>query len=220
CVPADRPAAGHFLYRRYGARDTVAFLGLIQTGMPFPSPAMGRNLVAAAHCVLRQQREPLDGAATRTHRRRCAVLTEHLHDPPPAGTRTVFKMTVDCRIGSAGEALFDFVHRLVLAIPVVNRKLRASKLTTMDTATRAPPGQRGSGGEPAYPSRSRVLAIIRGDCGIQHSSPGARWIIAHRRRKTTAARAGPTEQPRYRYRATMPLLLQRCRTRKAQEPGR
>jgi hypothetical protein len=53
------------------------------------------------------------------------VLTEHLHDPPPAGTRTVFEMTVDCRIGSAGEALFDFVHRLILAIPVVNRKLRA-----------------------------------------------------------------------------------------------
>jgi len=53
------------------------------------------------------------------------VLTEHLHDPPPAGTRTVFEMTVDCRIGSAGEALFDFANRLILAIPVVNRKLRA-----------------------------------------------------------------------------------------------
>jgi hypothetical protein len=33
-------------------------------------------------------------------------------------------MTVDRRIGSAGEALLDFVHRLILGIPVGNRKLR------------------------------------------------------------------------------------------------
>jgi hypothetical protein len=29
-------------------------------------------------------------------------------------------MTVDRRIGSAGEALLDFVHRLILGIPVGN----------------------------------------------------------------------------------------------------
>jgi hypothetical protein len=59
-------------------------------------------------------------------------------------------MTVDRRIGPAGEALLDFVYRLVLGIPVGNRKLGPLlEMTTMETATRAPPGQRGSGGEPA-----------------------------------------------------------------------
>ncbi len=33
---------------------TFAFLGLIQIGVSFPAPAMGRNLVPAAHGVLRQ----------------------------------------------------------------------------------------------------------------------------------------------------------------------
>jgi hypothetical protein len=46
---------------------------------------MGRNLVAAAHGILRQERQSLDGAAARTHRRQRAMLAEHLQDPPPAG---------------------------------------------------------------------------------------------------------------------------------------
>jgi hypothetical protein len=84
---------------------------------------MGGNLVSAAHCVLRQQRErstarPLELTVAGA---RCRPSTSMI--PPPAGTRTVFEMTVDCRIGSAGEALFDFAHRLILGIPVVNRKL-------------------------------------------------------------------------------------------------
>jgi hypothetical protein len=54
CVPADGPGAGYRFYRRHGACDAVAFLGLIQIGVPFPAPAMGRNLVAAAHGILRQ----------------------------------------------------------------------------------------------------------------------------------------------------------------------
>jgi hypothetical protein len=124
-VPADRPAAGHGLYRRHGARDTVAFLGLVQIGMAFPPPPVRRDLVAAAHRILRQQRQPFDGLAARTHRRWCTVLSEHLHDPPPAGTRTVLEMAVDRRIRPAGEALLDFVHRLVLGIAVGNRELRA-----------------------------------------------------------------------------------------------
>jgi hypothetical protein len=37
------------------------------------------------------------------------MLAKHLHDPPPASTRTVFEMTVDRGIGPAGEALLDFV---------------------------------------------------------------------------------------------------------------
>jgi hypothetical protein len=85
CVPADGPGTGYRFYRRDRACDAVAFLGLIQIGVPFPAPAMGRNLVAAAHGILRQERQSLDGAAARTHRRQRAVLAEHLHDPPPAG---------------------------------------------------------------------------------------------------------------------------------------
>ena len=54
CVPADGPGTGYRFYRRHGACDAVAFLGLIQIGVPFPAPAMGRNLVAAAHGILRQ----------------------------------------------------------------------------------------------------------------------------------------------------------------------
>jgi len=54
-VCASRPAyAGHGPYRRYGARDTVAFLGLIQIGMTFPTPTVRRDFVAAAHRILRQ----------------------------------------------------------------------------------------------------------------------------------------------------------------------
>jgi hypothetical protein len=105
--------------------DAGAFLGLVQIGMAFPSPAMRRDLVTAADRVLCQQRQPFDGSPGRAHSRRCAVLTQHLHDPPPTGTRTVFEVAVDRRIGPAGEALFDFVHRLVLGMAVGNRKLRA-----------------------------------------------------------------------------------------------
>ena len=54
CVPADGPGTGYRFYRRHGACDAVAFLGLVQIGVPFPAPAMGRNLVAAAHGILCQ----------------------------------------------------------------------------------------------------------------------------------------------------------------------
>src|SRR2546421_12990910 len=99
-------------------------------------------------------------------------------------------MAVDGRIWPAGETLLDLVYGLILGIPVANRKLGPLlEMTTMDTATRAPPGQCGSGGEPAYPSRSRVLVPGWRICGIRYSSIGARWIIAYRWPKTT--RRGP-----------------------------
>src|SRR5206468_930306 len=44
CVPADRPGAGYRFYRPHGACDAVAFLGLIQIGVPFPAPAISRHL--------------------------------------------------------------------------------------------------------------------------------------------------------------------------------
>jgi len=119
CQP-DRPYTGHGRYRRHGARDAVAFLGLIEIGVAFPPPAVRRDLATAAHRILCKQRQPLDGSPARAHRRRCAKLPQNLHNTPPAGTRTVFEMTVDRRIGSAGEALLDFVHRLILGIPVGN----------------------------------------------------------------------------------------------------
>jgi len=52
CQPTG--GTSYRFYRRHGACDAVAFLGLIQIGVPFPAPAMGRNLVAAAHGILRQ----------------------------------------------------------------------------------------------------------------------------------------------------------------------
>ena len=82
---------------------------------------------------------------------------------------------------------------------LIENSAPSSKLTTIDTATRAPPGQCGSGGEPAYPSRSRVLVPAWRICGIRYSSPGARRIIAHRRPKATAEGAAPGGEPRYRY---------------------
>src|SRR5438445_9724419 len=51
---------------------------------------------------------------------------------------------------------------------LIENSAPSSKLTTMDTATRAPPGQCGSGGEPAYPSRSRVLVPAWRICGIRY----------------------------------------------------
>jgi hypothetical protein len=62
-VPADRPYTGHGRYRRHGARDAVAFLGLIEIGVAFPPPAVRRDLVTAAHRILCEQRQPLDEPA-------------------------------------------------------------------------------------------------------------------------------------------------------------
>src|SRR5437764_12069173 len=125
-------------------------------------------------------------------------------------------MAVDRRVWPAGEALLDLVYGLILGIPVAHRKLGpSSKLTTMDTATRAPPGQCGSGGEPAYPSRSRVLVPAWRICGIRWSSIGARWIIAYRWLKTTPTGGQSRRRATISLVQVEPAIFDRRRTRKA-----
>src|SRR5262249_48376662 len=124
-MPADWPYPGHVIYHCHGARDAVAFLGLAEIGVTFPPPAMCRDFVAAAHCVLRQKREPLDRAPTGTHRRRGVVLSQHRHDAPPPGARTIFEMAVNRRIGLPKDGLLYLVHRLVFGVAIGDQKLRA-----------------------------------------------------------------------------------------------
>src|SRR5207248_3216687 len=127
----------------------------------------------------------LDGAATGTHRCRRGMLAKHLHDPPPASTRTVFEMTVDRRIGPAGEALLDFVYRLVLGIPVGNRKL-GPLLEIDDDGDRHPGSSR--------PARiGRRAAITEQIAGSGHCLGGLRHSIFLRRPMDYRLLAAETE---------------------------
>src|ERR1700693_3914149 len=86
--------------------------------MAFPAPAMRRDLVPAPHRVLGKHRQALDGASAGADGRFRAVPLQQIHDAPPAGAAAVFEMAVDGWIGSADEALLDFVDGLVLAVAV------------------------------------------------------------------------------------------------------
>ena len=170
-VCASRPAAtGYRFYRRHGARDAVAFLGLVHDRRAPPSAShaprpRGRGAPRPAPVAAAARRRGRWSSPSPT--RRCWPSTSMIRHQP--AREPYSKWLSIAGSGRPARRCSIFVHRLILGSRrrLIENSAPSSKLTTKDTATRAPPGQCGSGGEPAYPSRSRVLVPAWRD--LRHS---------------------------------------------------